>query len=1256
MDPSPPPLPQNPNPNPNPKQVYQISGVPVEFPYKPYGTQLAFMGRVISTLDRAKRQGHCHALLESPTGTGKSLSLLCSALAWQRHHPRRFPQCNPKPNPNSQPSTAPDPLVHGGGFIPEPETSSMNLEQGKAVMSARDQKKMVMPKIYYASRTHSQISQVIREYRKTSYRVPMAVLASRKHYCTNKHVCRTENIDENCKLLLKDEGAGCPEFKNAHKVKSHSSLQKGGTYEVHDIEDLVKIGRTVKGCSYFASQTLAAEAQIVFCPYSYIVNPVVRRAMDIDIKGSIVILDEAHNIEDMARDAGSMDVEEDVLHILQMELGQLCMDESLALIYRPLYDTIQGIIGWIGDRKNNLQKREFEHYSSFWTGDKAINELQLAGITLQCFPVLQECAAKAIKAVSDAESEGAHLSGTSAITLETIFSSLGYFFSGNGCHVLDYQLVLQRHVKRDSSNTASGWTCSLSLWCLNPSVVFRDIAHLCLSVILTSGTLSPMGSFASELGVQFEACMEAPHVIDVESQLWASVITSGPGNCQLNASYKTADGYAFQDSLGASLEEICKIVPGGALVFFPSYKLLEKLRLRWCQTGQWSRLNAQKSVFIEPRGTDEFESALGEYYDCIRGQGRTFRGKTKNGQKRFSTHINPKASSETCTSGAAFLAVCRGKVSEGIDFADENARVVVVVGIPFPNTNDIQVVLKKRYNDTYKPSKSLLSGSDWYCHQAFRALNQAAGRCIRHRSDYGAVILLDERFKEKRNLNYISKWLRNSIKQYDSFDESMAGLRSFFEQKRLIQKGRESELVTSDPDIDNLISSEQNLTEVNTQKKNQKQKKPNGGRRKIIPDDKVGAPKTFPKDGSPSATKSQCLTTSASELNEKVLSQHVFSAPICIASPENTLEQSTVINSTAKGYQASKPDGFSKYDNSFSGLMESCNQLLDRQSFSCCTFSNGMSSEDARTTTISPERVTYLDVSDTEQESTLNKSVNSYSQRKRKLMDARDKNRSQVKSLNYLDSESCYKFDRISAKKITTYASRRIQASFADSCSDGKPQLHGLSMQTNMGMLPILDDTLAEKKLHICCLVCENPLGLLENNFIVPCRSTSLSKVYLAYILDYEPKGYSFLECLSSILKKEINVIISDTSSVDQRMFKTGINENVLQHDIWCEEDGCVFRTTLCPFCTDRSACLGVEIKATDTSNVHLLNKVVFFADHLYIKDEQTPKQEATLRTCVNNLKPDSGSVDIEKYAYNSQHDSVLAKREKSKQLRLPRK
>lgn len=115
--------------------TYQIGGIPVEFPHKAYGSQLAFMGRVISTLDRAQRQSHCHALLESPTGTGKTLSLLCSALAWQKSFLKRYPApTTPSPpqagaasaGKDGQPQRAPegsDPLVDGGGFIPEPESS-----------------------------------------------------------------------------------------------------------------------------------------------------------------------------------------------------------------------------------------------------------------------------------------------------------------------------------------------------------------------------------------------------------------------------------------------------------------------------------------------------------------------------------------------------------------------------------------------------------------------------------------------------------------------------------------------------------------------------------------------------------------------------------------------------------------------------------------------------------------------------------------------------------------------------------------------------------------------------------------------------------------------------------------------------------------------------------------------------------------------------------------------------------------------------
>lgn len=54
----------------------------------------------------------------------------------------------------------------------------------------------------------------------------------------------------------------------------------------------------------------------------------------------------------------------------------------------------------------------------------------------------------------------------------------------------------------------------------------------------------------------------------------------------------------LKDALGKSLEDIFKTVQGGCLVFFPSYKLMDKLCKRWCETGQWSQLNAKKPLFV----------------------------------------------------------------------------------------------------------------------------------------------------------------------------------------------------------------------------------------------------------------------------------------------------------------------------------------------------------------------------------------------------------------------------------------------------------------------------------------------------------------------------------------------------------------------------------------------------------------------------------------------------------------------------------
>ena len=96
------------------------------------------------------------------------------------------------------------------------------------------------------------------------------------------------------------------------------------------------------------------------------------------------------------------------------------------------------------------------------------------------------------------------------------------------------------------------------------------------------------------------------------------------------------------------------------------------------------------------------------------------------------------------------FSIFRGNSSEGIDFADDNARIIILVGIPYANLLDTKVVLKKRYLDIMgnKTSKYYMNGNDWYKNEAIIAVNQSLGRVIRHVNDYGLLICIDIRFED----------------------------------------------------------------------------------------------------------------------------------------------------------------------------------------------------------------------------------------------------------------------------------------------------------------------------------------------------------------------------------------------------------------------------------------------------------------------------------------------------------------------------
>jgi|Transcript_105145 fanconi anemia group J protein len=94
--------------------------------------------------------------------------------------------------------------------------------------------------------------------------------------------------------------------------------------------------------------------------------------------------------------------------------------------------------------------------------------------------------------------------------------------------------------------------------------------------------------------------LEAGHCVNVGRQVWAGSLISSNGSSLLT-NYESQDSTRYQDGVGAVLYKMAQVVPGGVLVFFPSYSLMAKLKIRWESTGLLKRIDQRKKVFEEPR-------------------------------------------------------------------------------------------------------------------------------------------------------------------------------------------------------------------------------------------------------------------------------------------------------------------------------------------------------------------------------------------------------------------------------------------------------------------------------------------------------------------------------------------------------------------------------------------------------------------------------------------------------------------------------
>ena len=693
---------------------YLIHDIEVDFPYEAYPCQIQFMEAVIQTL-----KGTSNAILESPTGTGKTLCLLCATIAFQQHFRQK---------------------------------------EGKAL------------KIFYASRTHSQLSQVIRELRTTLYhdQVRTAVLGSRDHLCVDSSVnqFRGAELNGKCRQLVRRKACGY--HAKVMRVTGPETGIDGGNCV--DIEDMFKIGQAKGFCPFFQSRESQKSADIVFVPYNYIVDPQDSLEKSLDLTNAIVIFDEAHNLERTCEDAasivfGTLDIDSGLRALEEAEeIGQIQagLTNERSIQFKELDTQVAGLHKLrdiLLNVKHILNGFDLTQVDSNGRRESPISGQSVAGLLFKG-GALKDQKDQLLATIDWAEEIIAENTESSTASLGKIRQVFSLLLNMETSNELDDNF--RAFVQEDDSADDKGGRASmggrvsvgnktgrlLSLYCMSASVAMLNLVDKkkVRNILLASGTLSPMELLKESLGIPFGVILENTHVIDPVKQVRVGIVCTGPNKVALNASYQSRNSDEYISDLGNLVVNMARIIPEGALLVFHSYSQMNTVVSAWRQTDIIARIGSHKTVFMEPRNAGELQDVLAQF-----------------GQASLAN-----------SGGAILFCVCRGKVTEGVDLADNQCRVVIMAGIPFPALMDRKVILKREFLDYKTPG----NGSKWYRQEAARTVNQTIGRVIRHRFDYGAILLCDERFRSYSN--DLPKWVAPQMKTYSNFGHLVTEMTGFF--------------------------------------------------------------------------------------------------------------------------------------------------------------------------------------------------------------------------------------------------------------------------------------------------------------------------------------------------------------------------------------------------------------------------------------------------------------------------------------------
>jgi DNA excision repair protein ERCC-2 len=623
-------------------------------------------------------------------------------------------------------------------------------------------------KVVFCSKSVEESQRAMEELKKTAAASQATVFAlnfsCKKNLCLNpsvKNAGTRLQVESKCLDLTApwlERACSCPYYAKYREVHKQWRLQPG----IYTCSDVKQICEDAGLCPYFVQKQYLGAASIVMCSYQYVFNPKLSpEFLESLPQDSLIVFDDADSIDQVCIEMRSLSLNRETLNKAfncmrtlkaRHEAAKASDDlvEDLSIRDLPLSLRLQAerrddllinpvVSADILDEAVPGNLRRGEHFLSFLKRVLVFFRKQMksqeAKINspdglLYLFKASAFIDQDTLKHVSSRLH--AFLTTLRVTNLEEFLPLIAVC---DLCTLLatnskGYALILEPYPESPTE-----FDPVLQFTCLDAAPIFQSVVKNFSSVLLASHQLTPFDYYGRLLDI-------TPAVTSSIDQLCSSkicpvILTRGSDQLAVSSSIEDHDDDAIMRNYGDLLVELADTVPDGIVCFFPSYKFMEDVILKWNETGLLNRLLEYKLVFFQSKDPQETQLAI----------------------------YNFKLA---CNAGRGAILVMEG--SPLMKFPGHYARCLVVFGVPFQNT--LSRFIKARL--TYLKEHKGFDERDFLNFDAMRQAAHCASSALSVYQDYAVLVFADKRFALPEKRDRLPGWISKALqKRYSNLSTDM---------------------------------------------------------------------------------------------------------------------------------------------------------------------------------------------------------------------------------------------------------------------------------------------------------------------------------------------------------------------------------------------------------------------------------------------------------------------------------------------------